>query len=196
MNLTRAIYALTALILLVSALPALQLATAEHIGLMLRITARLAFSLLLLAYVARPLVQLFGFGHAMVRERRHIGLSMAAVHTIHFGYVVAYLQTSGEPLELITAIFGGLAFVLMWLMAATSNWAARRRLGVNWKRLHRFGIHYLWFIFMQTYLGAALSDSTGPLYWLLVGFGLLALGLRIAARFRGTNSQLQQEFSN
>lgn len=195
MNLTRAIYALTALILLVSSVPALQLATAEHIGLMLRITARLAFGLLLLAYVARPLVQLFGLGRAMLRERRHIGLSMAAVHTIHFGYVVAYLQTSGEPLELITAIFGGLAFVLMWLMAATSNQAARRRLGANWKRLHLFGIHYLWFIFMQTYLGSALSNSTGPLYCLPVGLGLLALGLRVATRFSGTNSQLQQEYS-
>jgi len=190
-----AIYATTAAILVIGAWPALQLAPADHIGLLLRITARLAFALLLLAYVARPLVQLLSalgtgqlFARQLVRQRRHLGLSMAAVHTIHFGYVVAYLQHSGETLAPIVVVFGGLAFVLMWLMAATSNQAARRRLGANWHRLHSFGMHYLWLIFMQTFVGVAQSDAASPLYYALVGAGLFALGLRVFAYFFGTKS--------
>ena len=188
-----AIYATTAVVLVISAWPALQLAPADHIGLLLRITARLAFALLLLAYIARPLAQLLGgvaqpVTRQLIRQRRHLGLSMAAVHTIHFGYVVAYLQHSGEALATIVAVFGGLAFVLMWLMAATSNQAARRRLGTNWQRLHRFGMHYLWLIFMQTFVGVAQSDAASPLYYALVGAGFLALGLRISAYFFGTKS--------
>ena len=92
---------------------------ADRVGYMLRVTARLAFALLLIAYLARPLKQLGVEGTALrwvLRNRRQVGLSMALAHTVHFGYVVAYLQVSGEPLAVVTALFGGAAFVLMWLM--------------------------------------------------------------------------------
>lgn len=156
-------------------------AEADHIGYMLRVTARVAFAFLLLAYIARPLVRLTGSGRWLVRQRRYLGLAMALAHTVHFGYVVAYLVASGEPLDAITAIFGGLAFVLMWAMALTSNNASVRLLGPNWKRLHTFGLHYLWFIFMQTFAGRLFVDDPDLLYVMLIGAGFAALGLRVAA---------------
>jgi len=161
----------------------------EHIGYMLRVTARLGFSALLLAYVARPVVQLIGLGRSLLIHRRYIGLSAAASLTIHFGYVAAYLITSGEPLQWVTAIFAGAAFALMWAMALTSTDLARRRLGSGWKRLHTFGIHYVWLIFMQTFIGVALESGSR---WaeIMAVLGLVALCIRLAAwsshRFKRT----------
>ncbi len=158
-------------------------AQTDVIGYMLRVTARVAFVFLLLAYLARPLVVLAGYGRWLVRHRRYLGLAMALAHTVHFGYVVAFFVSSGEPLEWVTIVFGGLAFVLMWLMAATSNSAAARRLGRNWKRLHTFGLHYLWLIFMQSFVGRVFVDDPDMIYLLLSIAGMAALTLRAAAYF-------------
>ncbi len=156
----------------------------EHIGYMLRVTARLAFALLLVAYVAGPLVKLFGTGHWMLRNRRYIGLSMALAHTVHFGYVVALFVYTPATLEWVTIVGGGLAFVLMWLMAATSNNVSVRRFGKNWKRLHTFGLHYLWLIFMQSFAPRAFAEEVYLLYPLLTAAGVAALGLRVWAYWR------------
>jgi len=154
---------------------------ADEIGYMLRVTARIAFAFLLCAYIARPLTRLFGRGRALVENRRYLGLSMAFAHTVHFGYVVALVQQSDEPLGWITIVFGGLAFVLMWMMAATSNQASVRRLGRRWKRLHTFGMHYLWFIFMQSFAGRVGAADEHYLYAGLTVAGLIALALRVWA---------------
>ena len=132
----------------------------DHIGYMLRVTARLSFGALLLAYVARPLVQLVGKGRPLLIQRRYIGLAAAASLTVHFGYVAAFLITSGEPLDWVTGVFGGAAFALMWAMALTSTDPARRRLGAGWKRLHITGIHYAWLIFMRTFFGVAVESGS------------------------------------
>ena len=161
----------------------------DHIGYMLRVTARLSFGALLLAYVARPLVQLVGWGRPLLIQRRYIGLAAAASLTVHFGYVAAFLITSGEPLDWVTGVFGGSAFALMWAMALTSTDPARRRLGAGWKRLHITGIHYVWLIFMQTFFGVAVESGSR---WaeVMATLGLVALCIRLAAwlsqRFKRT----------
>ena len=161
----------------------------DHIGYMLRVTARLSFGALLLAYVARPLVQLVGWGRPLLIQRRYIGLAAAASRTVHFGYVAAFLITSGEPLDWVTGVFGGAAFALMWAMALTSTDPARRRLGAGWKRLHITGIHYVWLIFMQTFFGVAVESGSR---WaeVMATLGLVALCIRLAAwlsqRFKRT----------
>ncbi len=162
---------------------------AEHIGYMLRVTARLAFALLLLAYIARPMAELLRSRRVLLRHRRYLGLAVALVMTVHFGYVWAYLVTSGEKLDWLTGIFGGAAFVLLWLMAGTSSNAARFKLGITWHRLHLVGMHYVWLIFMQTFIGVALtSDSSWALA--MSALGMVALAVRLAAwtaqRFRRT----------
>jgi len=155
--------------------------TADAVGYMLRVTARVAFLFLILAYIARPLVVMFGTGQVLVANRRYLGLAMALAHTVHFIFVVISVRSSGESLELLTLLFGGLAFLLMWGMAITSNDAAVRLLGRKWKLLHIVGLHYLWLIFMQSFAGLAAFDDPYFLYAALSAVGLAALLLRIAA---------------
>lgn len=155
----------------------------ESWGYALRVTARVAFVFLLLAMVARPLMQLFKQGRVLLLHRRYLGLSVAFTHTIHFIFVVLVVQADPEPLALPVAILGGGAFAVMWLMALTSNAAGIRRLGPWWSRLHRFGSYYLWIVFMQSFAGRIpiTSGVDQVLYSALTLAGLVVLGLRIAA---------------
>lgn len=177
---------------------------ADQIGYMLRVTARIAFIFLMLAYLASPLNRIahavngldgvLHFSRMLLRNRRYLGLAMAWAHTVHFAYVVALLVSTDTPLDALTLIFGGLAFVLMWLMAATSNNASVRLLKGNWRRLHIFGLHYLWLVFMQSFVGVVvLEEATGPIYALylvLVVLGMAGLllrqGLWLGQRFKRT----------
>ena len=74
---------------------------------MLRVTARLAFALFLLEYIARPSAELLCSRLVLVRHRRYLGLAVALVMTVHFGFVWAYLVTSGEKLDWLTGILVG-----------------------------------------------------------------------------------------
>lgn len=152
---------------------------ADAIGYALRITARIAFAFLMLAYIAGPWA-VFTRQRWLVRNRRYLGLAMALAHTVHFGAVVAYLNLPASELEVVTLVFGGGAFVLMWLMAATSNDVSIRRLGKNWKRLHTVGLHYVWGVFMFTWLGAA-GEAMPAVYIVMLGAGMAGLLLRVAA---------------
>jgi DMSO/TMAO reductase YedYZ heme-binding membrane subunit len=70
---------------------------------------------------------------------------------------------------------------MLILMAATSNNWSVRTLGRWWKLLHRFGIHWLWFIFTFTYFGRLLDPATferGIVQFVLC---LAALGVRLVA---------------
>jgi len=156
-----------------------------------RYTARVGFPLLILAYIARPLHQLSPstFSKAALARRRWIGLGFAISHTIHLAALIMALWLAGQPPELVTLIGGGFAYVLLYAMAFTSTAAAQRRLGKWWKRLHSFGIHYLWLIFAQSYLGRAFDPER---MWVGVIFGSVAFaaaGLRFAAWVKGRSTR-------
>ncbi len=78
----------------------------------------------------------------------------------------------------IALVFFMLAYVLFWTMAATSNNFSMRVLGPSWARLHTFGMHYIWFIFAQSWVGSAIDV---PWYGLFVMVSLGGLGLRVRA---------------
>jgi DMSO/TMAO reductase YedYZ heme-binding membrane subunit len=63
----------------------------------------------------------------LLRHRRYFGLAAALTHTVHFGYIVALYVLTDEVLEAVTAVFGGLAYVMIWFMALTSNRASQQR---------------------------------------------------------------------
>jgi DMSO/TMAO reductase YedYZ heme-binding membrane subunit len=66
-------------------------------------------------------------------------------------------------------------------MAATSNTWSVCGLGRWWKQLHRFGIHWLWFIFTFTYFGRLLDPESferGIVQFILC---LAALAVRLFA---------------
>lgn len=148
-----------------------------------RFTARVGFPLLILAYLARPLVDLTrsGWAKSLLGYRKWIGLGFAFSHTLHLGAIVVLLRIQGELPAVATLVFGGLAYLLLYAMAFTSNRAAMQALGANWKRLHRFGIHYLWFIFAQSYVGRIFEPGKMEEGVLFGGIAILAASVRFAA---------------
>lgn len=144
-----------------------------------RLTARLTFLFFIAAYLAGPVWQRFRFKSAAwaMSNRRWLGLAAALSHSVHLAYVVAAQYAGNDPLDVVTLVGGGLGFLLFWLLGVTSNDTATRTLGKGWGWLHRTGMHYLWFIFILTYAGAA---TLNPGLWVFVA--LLAAGavLRLA----------------
>lgn len=149
-----------------------------------RWTARVSFLIFMPVYVASAWYRLAPgeLSRGLMRRRRAMGLAFATAHTIHLGALVTFLTLSGEPRPAETLVVGGGAYLTMFAMAATSNDAAVRALGKNWKRLHAFGIHYLWFVFAFSYAARTLGGDAS--YAPLLALALGGLGLRGVARWR------------
>ena len=103
------------------------------------------------------------------------------MHLLFITYAAAiagFLQ-----INTVTLIGGGLAYVFIAAMAATSFDAAVTWLGrPRWQRLHTIGAYYIWFIFLQSYLPRAMqSVDYVPVALLLLG----GLVVRLVARRRG-----------
>ncbi len=126
------------------------------VRMLIRATARSSALLFLVAFLARPLRQLWRSDATTfaLRNRRYFGVSMAVSHLIH-GSAIVWLFTafpSAYQTNAITLVGGGLGFVFIAAMAATSSDAALRKLGrARWTLLHRTGIWYVWFIFAFTF---------------------------------------------
>lgn len=156
-----------------------------------RWTARAALPLFLIAYLASSLLRLWPspLTRALVQRRRQWGLGFALAHTIHLG-ALAYNVLVFAPRSWETVIAGGMAYGAIYLMALTSNDASVRLLGRWWKRLHQFGIHYIWLIFTLSYAGrftdgdADHFKTAAVLTPVMIG----ALVLRLYARFGGRRS--------
>lgn len=149
-----------------------------------RWTARVGFPLFLLGYSASAMARLWpgGWRRVLLRDRRFWGLGFAACHTVHLFALAVFLKLGEETRTATTLIGGGLAYALLYAMAATSTDAAMRRLGRNWKRLHSAGIHYLWLIFTLSYAGRIIEPDSRITGLIGLSLALGALGLRIAAR--------------
>lgn len=149
-----------------------------------RWTARVSFLLFAPVYVASAWYRLAPgtASRALMRRRRAAGLAFATAHTVHLASLVTFFVVSGQSPEPITIVVGGGAYLTMFAMAATSTDAAVRRLGRNWKRLHAFGIHYLWFVFAFSYYGRVAAGDAS--YAPLLALALTGLGLRGVARWR------------
>ncbi|HZR82819.1 MAG TPA: hypothetical protein VFD92_17115 [Candidatus Binatia bacterium] len=179
------------------------LAGASHVdGLQLaaRYTARLSFTLFLAPYLASPLLRLVPAAGTrwMVRERRGLGLAFAGAHAVHLAAFVGFLVAAGQRPELPTVVVGGLGYVLVAVMAATSNDAAVRALGpARWRRLHAVCLHYIWFVFAITYAlrvaarheGESAGATPVALHALFLMIAFVALAVRLAARRRGLSNE-------
>lgn len=148
-----------------------------------RWTSRVGFPLLMLAYVARPLVQIWsnGFSKALLSMRKYVGLGFALSHTVHLFALVSYLQISGQPAPVATLYGGGAGYVILYAMAFTSNRSAMKAMGVWWKRLHTLGIHALWFIYLVTYSGRLFDPDTRLLGVITVSILALTGAIRLIA---------------
>lgn len=98
-----------------------------------RWTARVGFPIFILTYAASSLAKLWRGERTggLWRNRRWWGLGFAACHTVHLYALLTYLEISGEGRPLPVLLGGGGAYVMLFLMALTSNGAAMRALGRN-----------------------------------------------------------------
>lgn len=148
-----------------------------------RYTARLSFYLFLASYVAAPLYVLTqnAFTERLRRNRRNAGISFGVAHTIHLAALVGYLIVAGEMPDAATVIIGGGAYLAMFAMLATSNDAAIRRLGKTaWRRLHKFGAHYLAFVFAFTYTSSLAAEYSKPAYLIVLIWAAIVLRILVS----------------
>ena len=123
----------------------------------------------------------------LVANRRALGLSVAASHFWHLIAIVVLIRTfpsNGEGIATLTMVFGGAGFVLLGLMAATSNDAAQRALGRWWGVLHTFGAYVVWLDFIFTYMGTATQVAFHALMTLAFAGAFVVRMLARAARRR------------
>ena len=146
-----------------------------------RHTARFSVLWFLAAFAAGPLARITraGWARRLVRERRGIGLGFCAAHMVHLAAILLWLGHGGQA-DTATLAGGGLAYLFLFAMAATSNDAAVRRLGARrWLALHTAGQFYLWFVFAQTYLGRVLASDARPVHLALAVALAVTMGLRL-----------------
>ncbi|RYD58920.1 MAG: hypothetical protein EOP60_02475 [Sphingomonadales bacterium] len=153
-----------------------------RLGLATRLTARWSALWFLAAFTAQPLFQMLGQVWAPVlRNRRYIGLGFAFGHTVHGGALSWLILSGGASRGAAVWIGGGLAYLLMWAMAATSNDAAMRALGKNWKLLHTLGLWWLWIVFTNSYFGRIFRPETQFLGMAMTALFVAAALIRIPA---------------
>jgi DMSO/TMAO reductase YedYZ heme-binding membrane subunit len=154
----------------------------------IRLTARTSLLLFLLAFAASAAYRLRpGPGTRwLLANRRYVGLSFAASHLVHLLAIVALATRVPDDFsshtQASTIVVGGIGYVFVALMAATSNdasvaWLGRRR----WRLLHLVGAYWLWQVFLISYLARAITAPANVVPLALV---LGAWALRIAARRR------------
>ncbi len=118
-----------------------------------------------------------GFTRWLRQNRRYLGVSFAVSHFGHLAAIITLAaDVPGFHPSLVTVILGGLAYLFVLAMVATSFDRTAAWLGPRaWRTLHTTGVYYIWLIFFLTYL-PRLAKS--PLYGLLVATLVADVGLR------------------
>jgi DMSO/TMAO reductase YedYZ heme-binding membrane subunit len=174
-----------ALILVVS-IAAMTTAPLQGVREIIRATARTSFALFTLAFTASAAHHFWpnAWTRWQLRNRRYLGVSFAVSHTVHLFALMALGRLAPADLAMevdgVTWFFGGIAYVFIALMTATSFDSTARLVGPRaWSVLHTTGSYYIWLIFAYSYLErAALMPAYIPAAILVV----FMLALRLSAR--------------
>ena len=157
----------------------------DGMRMLLRATARSSAVLFSAAFAASALQRRFraGWTKWLLANRRYVGVSFAVSHLVHLGAIIGLARVAPAfHYAATTVVLGGFGFVLVAAMTATSFDATAALIGRSaWRRLHTFGVYYLWFIFFATSAPKVTSEVAAiPLVALLVA--ALALRLLPSAR--------------
>ena len=160
--------------------------TDDNIRLLLRLSARLAFVVYLLVFVARPLRQLVvtPATKLLLQNRRLIGIAFAGIHTAHLALI--FFRADRMPdfeLTLASSYIGIVAYAVIYLMFITSFDKMARAIGPKaWRILHKTGLYFLGIIVARTLLPESL-DQLGDMHWWLVILTASAIVIRLTAFF-------------
>jgi methionine sulfoxide reductase heme-binding subunit len=164
----------------------------ESMAAILRFTARTSFAFYIAAFVAAPLAALDPA--PLIRwlraNRRYLGVSLAVSHAVHLAAIIRLGILKPGLYEPATLALGGLGFVFLAAMAATSFNATTRMLGPRaWRALHKTGMYYLGLIFIATFAGRIAEKPLYALFplvffaaWALRGFVFFRLRARTRPR--------------
>ena len=136
---------------------------------------------LLLTLSLTPLRRLTGWSE-LIRYRRMLGLFAffyACLHFITYIWLDQFFDPASIARDIVKRPFitvGFAAFVMLLPLALTSTRGMIRRLGRNWKRLHRL-IYLIALLGVLHYLWLVKKDVTQPLIYAAVLLILLALRL-------------------
>lgn len=145
-------------------------------------TGSWAIRLLILSLAITPLRYLFQLPY-LWRFRRMIGLYALFYTFLHFLVFIMFLlqwqwrEIIVEIIERQFIVFGLVAFVLMLLLGMTSFNAAQRKLGRNWKRLHKltYAINILAVLHVVWVIRSSIADALlySSLVFLFLGYRVL-----------------------
>lgn len=169
-------------------------ASEENVRLLLRISARMAFVVLLVVFVARPLRDMFHtpLTLSLLRNRALFGAAFAGIHTGHLALLVLRVRMFPD-FDLFAAgnIPGALTYLLIYAMLLTTFSGPRRAIGPGaWRVLHKLGLFWLIYAFAQTQLPESVDDLSGMNWW-LVALLIAALIVRMTAWFAKLGGCLQ-----
>jgi methionine sulfoxide reductase heme-binding subunit len=147
-------------------------------------TGMIAISMLALSLICTPLNSLFHW-RIVLPLRRTLGLYAfwyAIVHLFIFAvvdYGLDFELLYGSLLKKPFIYVGLTVFLILLLMAVTSTNGWKKRLGKNWKRLHRLvyiaaplaGLHFAWA------LKGDIFKLSGDIFWPVVYLVVISLAL-------------------
>ena len=158
----------------------------DNIRLLLRLTARVAFVVLLLVFIARPLRDLIKtpLTLALLKSRKQIGVTFAAIHTVHMTLIFYRAQQVPDfEFSLASNLPGMVTYVMIYLMLITSFSGPAKAIGPKaWRILHKAGLFLITAVFAQTLLPRSM-DGFAEVNWGLVGLLIFALLVRATAFF-------------
>jgi sulfoxide reductase heme-binding subunit YedZ len=156
---------------------------------MIRLSVQLASPWIFLAFLARPLVELYpgSFSKWLLRNRRYLGLSFAvgfAWQAVFIAVLLAlypdyYWQVLHNTADLVLRM---LSYLLLLALTVTSFYPVRRAMRPNsWRALHLVGIWYFWAAIWVSYVGVLLIGDTRIIAIVYVIAGLIVVTFRVAA---------------
>lgn len=159
----------------------------------LRLSAKLAFFVYVLIFMARPLKQLFptSLTQSLLRLRPYLGLSFAAIMSAHLALIAWwFVFVVRESPPAITLLIGGIAYALIFLMAITTFAAPARALGSQiWRRLHKTGLYLIGAVFLNALIPDVMAMPSDPIYLAAGMLIVLAIALRVTAFAKSGNQK-------
>ena len=134
--------------------------------------------ILLVAYSISPVSRVFGW-RALAKMRRFVGLTAFMYVLLHLtSYVLLYIELDWgvlleDVIERKYVVVGFLAFFCLLLMTITSTNGWKKRLGSNWRVLHRL-IHIVVLFSLLHYIWLT-KDGFGVILLYVVCFGVLSI---------------------
>ena len=161
------------------------IATPEATVSMIRLSVQLASPWIFLAFLARPLMQLYpgSFSKWLLRNRRYAGLSFAAGFAWQAVFIAVllalhpdyYWQVLHNNADLVLRM---LSYLLLLALTITSFYPVRRAMRPrSWRMLHLVGTWYFWAAIWVSYAGVLLTGDFRivAIVYVIVGAGVLAV---------------------